>query len=746
MKLSIIAIAFACVVVAASPELDSARDRQDRAALEQLAAQAAAAEQKAANDAGAHYHAALAWSYVAEVAQEQHDKGGVKRAAEAGIHSAEKAVAMKPESAEYHRLLGTLYGQIVPVNVLAGLSYGKKAQDEVNKAIALDGKLAAAYVSRGVGNYYLPAGFGGGPDVAIRDFQKAIELDPKSSEAYLWLGLTQRKANRNAEARQSFSKSLRVKPEPALDQAATREDSRELMSERAALAGAICALTLLSFFQFPGHTYLQADSQIYVPILEHIWNPDVLANDPIVTERHVAFTLYDELAVGLRKLTGLSFEQVLEGAQIVFRAAGILGFYLIASSAGLSVGPSLLVAAMVALGATIGGPSVLSFEYEPTPRAFAVPLIFLAVGCVAQGRYLAGTLAGSAAFLLHAPATYSFWAVYVVTLIVPIDRSRKLRGLAVLAVAALALWLSSRAQGGGAQTAMFLTRVEPGQEILQKMRASYNWVSLWWQQWIPHYAVLCAVTAIALVRLRKIIPASLFPYTIGLPLIGALSVPAAYLLLDKMKLALLPQFQPMRALLFITVMAALLAGDRGLLCRKANPLWRSLPVAGGSLLDPGEYQGDRDSFLSSNCRDRWACDAGPCCSTARIAWPSMGRAPRGGRCLLRYSDAGRRSQLSGATHRRPDSARPLGACVYFEIVRISVPGCKTGFAARDFSRGVSPDGLCRLESRWSSELFQRIRRTMDQPMAGHDAAAILVCRLRPSGKAGNRLHRSKAGT
>jgi Flp pilus assembly protein TadD len=48
--------------------------------------------------------------------------------------------------------------------------------------------------------------------MAIHDFQKAIELDPKSSEAYLWLGLAQRKANRNAEARQSFSKSLELNP------------------------------------------------------------------------------------------------------------------------------------------------------------------------------------------------------------------------------------------------------------------------------------------------------------------------------------------------------------------------------------------------------------------------------------------------------------------------------------------------------------------------------------------------------
>ena len=205
-------MAIGLAAVAASTELESARDRQDRAALEKLAAEAGAAEQAAASDAAAHYRAALAYSYLAEVAQELRDKDGVKRAAEAGIRSAERAVALKPDVAEYHRLLGTLYGQIVPVNLLAGLSYGKKAQAAIARALERDPKLAAAYISRGVGNYYLPSAFGGGIDLAIRDFQKAIELNPKSDEAYLWLGLAMRKSGRNAEARSAFSKSLQLNP------------------------------------------------------------------------------------------------------------------------------------------------------------------------------------------------------------------------------------------------------------------------------------------------------------------------------------------------------------------------------------------------------------------------------------------------------------------------------------------------------------------------------------------------------
>jgi tetratricopeptide (TPR) repeat protein len=207
-----VTVAFALASLLTAGELESARDRQDRAALDRLAAQAGAAAQKASGDAAAQYRAALAYSYAAEVAEQMRDRGGVKRAAESGIAVAERAVALQPKTAENYRLLGTLYGQIVPVNVLAGLSYGKKAQDAIAKALELDPKSSRAYVSRGVGNYYLPSGFGGGVEPAIRDFNKAIELDPKSDEARLWLGMALRKAGKNADARKAFAKALELNP------------------------------------------------------------------------------------------------------------------------------------------------------------------------------------------------------------------------------------------------------------------------------------------------------------------------------------------------------------------------------------------------------------------------------------------------------------------------------------------------------------------------------------------------------
>jgi Domain of unknown function (DUF6798) len=349
------------------------------------------------------------------------------------------------------------------------------------------------------------------------------------------------------------------------------------MTHRLLIAAAVGALTLLNYFQFPGHTYLQADTQIYIPILEHLWDPGVLAQDLLVQKPHVSFTLYDEAAVALRKLTGLPFRHVLAGEQIFFRGLGIWGLYLIASAAGLSVGASLLVAAMVSLGATISGPSVLSFEYEPTPRGFALPLVFLATGLVAHGRFLAGALAGSGAFLLHAPTTYPFWAVYTAMAFRPAKTRRScFYGLAVLLGALVLLWIASRAQSGGVQVQTFLARLDPSQESLQRMRASYNWISIWAPLWLLHYVFLYAVTLVGVTRLRNELSPSLRFFAHGLPLIGILSVPVSYLMLEQMKLALTPQLQPMRALLFITVMAALLAGIAACVAVREHRYWEAM--------------------------------------------------------------------------------------------------------------------------------------------------------------------------
>jgi hypothetical protein len=346
-------------------------------------------------------------------------------------------------------------------------------------------------------------------------------------------------------------------------------------------AAGILALTALTWFEVPGHTWLQQDTQIYVPILEHLRDPAVLRRDILVERPHVSFTLYDETARILVRITGLGFREVLEGEQIVTRALGIWGLYLMAAALGFSAPASLLVAGIISLGATIAGPAVLSFEIEPDPRGFAVPLLFLAIGLVAHDRYLAAGVAASVAFLMHPPTVIPFWGVYLVMAgcgagLQSCGRRprrplmRRLQAFIPLAAACIVLAAAARFQEGASEAQLFFTRIAPLIESLQRMRVPYSWISEWWRDWLPHYLVLYAASLLAYARLRGRVPLNLRFFPIGLPLVGILSVPASYILLENMKWVLIPQVQPMRALLFVTVIAEFSGAAAGIVAAEAR--------------------------------------------------------------------------------------------------------------------------------------------------------------------------------
>jgi hypothetical protein len=329
------------------------------------------------------------------------------------------------------------------------------------------------------------------------------------------------------------------------------------MRDRLAIGAAIIALTLLSYFQFPGHTYLGSDTQIYLPMLEHIWDPSALTRDLVAPKPHLSYTLYDEIAIALRWITRTSFHSVLTAQQLVFRALQILGVYLLALSFPLARAKALVVAALFTLGATIAGPAVLTFEYEPVPRAFAVGLVFLAIGLAAQKHLMWADIAAAVAFLYHPPTVWVFWVLYLwLTL-----RHRDYRDLWPLAAGIAVLFVSSRLQPGAAEPQMFFTRVTPELEKLQRMRASYNWISTWPPQLIWQYVLLWFVSMAAFWRVR---PRTARLFLIGMPAIGILSIAISYILLDQLKWGLIPQFQPARALLFVTAFAVILGAAAGI--------------------------------------------------------------------------------------------------------------------------------------------------------------------------------------
>jgi hypothetical protein len=320
-------------------------------------------------------------------------------------------------------------------------------------------------------------------------------------------------------------------------------------------AAAVLAVTCLGFFLFPGRTILQSDTQIYIPILERLADPTVLPNDIMATRPHVAFTVYDEVALLIRRATGSSFEHILVAEQFLCRAVGVLGLLLIATGAGLPLTLAWLVTAVVSLGASVMGPMVLLIEYEPVPRGFALPFVIFSLGAIAQGRR-SWAAAGAAIAVAFHPPTALAYAVLLGGLLL---WRRDWRALALLATGGGAVLLSALMHPVSAENPPLFGHIDPALETLQRMRANYNWVGIWLERWATFYVALWAAAVLAWWRVRSYLPKELSLFAIGMPIIGMISVPLSYALLDRMKWLLIPQFQPSRYLLFVTFFAMLLA-------------------------------------------------------------------------------------------------------------------------------------------------------------------------------------------
>ena len=340
--------------------------------------------------------------------------------------------------------------------------------------------------------------------------------------------------------------------------AATEPGHRERLHP-AAVALVILVLAAISFFRFPGHTILQSDTQIYIPILEHIWDPTALTRDIMATRPHVSFTLYDETALALRAVTGAKFETVLMAQQFVYRIVGIAGLYFLAAAIGLSTWKTLFVAAVMSLGATIAGPAVLTVEYEPVPRGFALPFLLASMAAVAHERWRLAAAAGTIAFSFHPPTAVAYYAILFVLLVL----NRRVSDIGVLAAGPALMLVTALLSTGVTERQHLFGRIDSQLEQLQRLRGSYNFVSIWLGNWWQHYLVLWIAGLVALWRLRSRFTKRLMLIMAGLPFIGVLALPVSYVLLERAKWVLLPQFQPGRYLLFVTFTAALACAIAG---------------------------------------------------------------------------------------------------------------------------------------------------------------------------------------
>lgn len=338
--------------------------------------------------------------------------------------------------------------------------------------------------------------------------------------------------------------------------------------ERLLTLSGIAALAFLGFFSFPGHTWLQSDTQIYAAILEHLRDPSVLQRDLVATRPHVTWTIYDEVALWGRSLTGAGFKTILQVEQLLFRFIGLLGFFALARALRLGRVGALVATSIFALGAVVNGPSVLTLEYEPVPRGFALMIVLAGLGAASRGAWQWAGALGGLAVLFHPPTAAPFCGLCFLACCSREGWQRRRAVLPGLIGGAALLVAFAKLQHGETEAQPFFSLIDPALEKLQRMRAPYNWISQWPREWLWQYPLLFVFDVLAWLRLQRVLHLDAHGFEIreirwitwAFPLYGLLMMPASWLLMEQAKWTLMAQFQPARAVLFLTMFAILLGG------------------------------------------------------------------------------------------------------------------------------------------------------------------------------------------
>src|ERR1700733_1149433 len=114
---------------------------------------------------------------------------------------------------------------------------------------------------------------------------------------------------------------------------------------------AIFAAAWLEFTVFPGHSYLEGDTQLYLPMLERMAAPGLLSRDLVATNGELSLTAYDEATLLLHEAGHQPLRRALLIQQVICCIAALFGVFLLARATGLSHLFAFVVAAIINLGA-----------------------------------------------------------------------------------------------------------------------------------------------------------------------------------------------------------------------------------------------------------------------------------------------------------------------------------------------------------------------------------------------------------
>ena len=198
-------------LTAAQQKLEKGRTTLDDAILADAQSLFEKCAQSDPKNAQCQYGLARVAYYRAVAAETRHDKHGAERWVDQGIADAQQAISLNDSFAEAHSILADLYGKKI-TGMFSGMKYGPKASAENQRALALNPKSAVVQAALGREYMFKPKAFGGDINKSVEAFQKAVQIDTNSDEAWAWLSVALKKKGDQPGADQAIDKALALNP------------------------------------------------------------------------------------------------------------------------------------------------------------------------------------------------------------------------------------------------------------------------------------------------------------------------------------------------------------------------------------------------------------------------------------------------------------------------------------------------------------------------------------------------------
>lgn len=172
-----------------------------------------------------HYYLGLNDYWLGTLYMGQNEKSKAKACFETAIEHLKNCQSLNETFPESYALVASCMGNQIGLTPWKGMILGPKSGGEIANAVKYGPENPRVWLLKGINTNFSPKTFGGGPEKALPELEKAVTLFESDStsdplypswghdQAYAWIGLIQTELKNFSEAESALKNGLLINPQ-----------------------------------------------------------------------------------------------------------------------------------------------------------------------------------------------------------------------------------------------------------------------------------------------------------------------------------------------------------------------------------------------------------------------------------------------------------------------------------------------------------------------------------------------------